>query len=65
MIFDNIVLLCKERNTNIMNVEKACGLGNGTISGWKDSNPRVDRLKLVADFFGVSIDDLMSDEHDV
>ena len=59
MIYENILKLCEKHGTNIMNVEKACGLGNGTISGWKDSNPRVDRLKLVADFFGVTIDELM------
>ena len=62
MIFENVKRLCKERGINFMNLEKACGLGNGTIAAWENGNPRVDRLKLVADFFGVTIDSLMSDE---
>lgn len=61
MIYDNIVKLCERNGVSIMTVEKACGLGNGTIGGWKDSNPRVDRLKLVADYFGITIDQLISE----
>lgn len=59
MIYENISRLCKERGTNIMKVEQACGLGNGTIGSWRSGNPRVDRIKLVADHFGVTIDELM------
>lgn len=59
MIFENVKKLCKEHDINIMNLEKACGLGNGTIAAWESGNPRVDRLKLVADYFGVTIDELM------
>lgn len=62
MIYENILKLCEKHGTNISNVEKACGLGNGTISGWKDGNPRVDRLKLVADYFGVTIDEIMGED---
>lgn len=62
MIYDNIIKLCERNKTNVMNVEKACGLGNGTISKWQDSNPRIDRLKLVADFFGVKVDELLEDD---
>ena len=59
LIFENVKKLCKEHDINIMNLEKACGLGNGTIAAWENGNPRVDRLKLVADYFGVTIDELM------
>lgn len=59
LIFENVKKLCKEHDINIMNLEKACGLGNGTIAAWESGNPRVDRLKLVADYFGVTIDELM------
>ncbi len=61
MIFGNVNKLCKEHGINISNLEKTCGLGNGTIAEWENRNPRVDRLKLVADFFGVTIDELMND----
>lgn len=62
LIYDNIVKLCDINGVSIRAVEIACGLGNGTISWWKDHNPRADRLKLVADYFGVTVDYLMSED---
>jgi hypothetical protein len=34
-------------------------MGNGTIGRWADSNPRVDSVKKVADYFHVPVDYLM------
>lgn len=59
MVYSNIVKLCKEHGINISQLEKDCGLGNGTVGGWRNGQPRLDRVKLVADYFGVTIDDLM------
>ncbi len=56
MIFDNVKKICDERSISIASLEKTIGLGNGTISGWKNSSPRVDILKKVADYFGVPIE---------
>lgn len=39
---------CKKNNIPISVFEKNCGLGNGTISGWTNSNPRIDSLEKVA-----------------
>lgn len=60
MIYQNIVALCKERNISIAKLEKEIGLGNATIRMWKTSSPSVDRLKMVADYFGVTIDSLIT-----
>ena len=62
MIVKNIQRLCEKNNMSFAKLEKAVGLGNGVIAKWKDGNPRVDRLKLVADFFGVTVDDLLREE---
>lgn len=59
MVADNIRALCKERKTSLFALEKAVGLGNGTIGKWKDASPRLDSLKRVADYFGVTVDDLL------
>ena len=59
MLYANIVELCKERGISIASLEKECGLGNATVKGWETGNPRVDTLKAVADYFGVSIDYLL------
>lgn len=61
LIYENIVSLCKAKNISIAKLEKEIGLGNATIRTWKTSSPSVDRIKLVADYFGVSVDSLISE----
>ncbi len=61
MILDNIKALCRERKTNITALEKEVGLGFGTIYKWDRVSPSVNNIKLVADFFGVTIDDLLKE----
>ena len=60
MIYKNIVRLCKERNISVSKLEKEIGLGNATIRTWRTSSPSLDRLKLVADYFNVTVDELIS-----
>ena len=47
---------------SIASLERAIGLGNGTISGWRNSSPRVDILKKVTDYFEVSLEYFLDDE---
>lgn len=60
MIYDNISRLCQEKNITISALERELGIGNGTIGGWRRSSPRIDKLALVANYFGITIDDLVS-----
>ena len=60
LIYDEVCRLCLERDMTISALEKKLNLGNATIRGWKESEPRVGTLKLVADFFGVSVDSLIA-----
>ncbi len=62
MIFTNIVLLCKERGISVAKLERETGLGNATIRGWATSSPTVETLKTVADYFGVTVDSLLSEK---
>jgi len=62
LILDNIKRLCRERKTNITNLEKEVGLGFGTVYKWGKVSPSVDNLKLVADYFNVTVDKLLSDD---
>lgn len=59
MIYDNVAALCKERGISIAKLERLADLGNATIQGWRDSDPRASTLKKVADVLGVTIDELM------
>ena len=60
MNFDKLVELCKERGISFYRLEKECGIGNGAIAKWKSSSPSVANLKAVADFFGVTVDELLN-----
>lgn len=50
--------VCAERGTTIAKVEKAIGF-NKVIYNWDKYTPSVDKVAAVADFFGISIDELI------
>ena len=65
MIFENIMRLCTEKKISIAKLEREVGIGNGTVARWGESSPRVDSLQKVANYFGVTVDELLCDqEHD-
>ena len=55
-MFEKIEALCKKENISVAALEGKLGFGKCTILKWKTSNPTVDKLKKVADYFGVTID---------
>lgn len=61
MILSNIKKLCESRKVSIAKLERETGIANGTISRWGTSSPTVANLKAVADFFGVTIDVLLTE----
>lgn len=62
MIVENIKRLCNERKTKISELESAVGLGKNTVYKWSECSPSVSKLKLVADFFGCTVDELLKEE---
>lgn len=56
MVFKKVDKLASEKGISIAFLEKQLCFGNGTIRGWKKSSPSIDKLKAVADYFGVSIE---------
>ena len=61
MIYTNIYNLCQKRGMSIAKLEKEMGFGNATVRGWANSSPTVEKLKAVADYFGVTVDALLAD----
>ena len=61
MILDNIMKLCKEKGVSIARLEREIGIGNGTVARWGTSSPTVDNVRKVADYFGVTVDNLLSE----
>lgn len=54
--------LLEERGIRPADITKATGIASSTLTDWKAgrSKPKSDKLQLIADYFGVSIDYLMT-----
>ena len=62
MILENITRLCKKNGISIARLERETKISNGTISRWGTSSPTIHNAKAVADYFGVTVDDLLMEE---
>lgn len=53
--------LLKEKGITPYRVSMDTGISQATLSDWKNgkSKPKADKLKIIADFFGVSIEDFL------
>ena len=61
-VFERIEQLRKAQNLSQGKLEKELGFSNGSISKWRNSTPTYERLQKVADYFGVSVEYLMTGE---
>ena len=63
MLFQNIAKLCGENGISIAKLERECGFGNATVRGWENgTDPQISGVKKVADYFGVTVDDLLKED---
>lgn len=58
--------LLKEKSVTAYRVSKETGIGASTFSDWKSgrSTPKQEKLQKIADYFGVSVDYLMTGKED-
>lgn len=61
MLKEQVMALCKERGISINKLEHECALGHATIRKWDKSTPNVMTAKKVADYFGISLCELIGD----
>lgn len=63
-MYQKYVELKNALNTTDYAVSKATGISTATLTNWKYGryNPKVDKLKILADYFGVSIEYFLSEE---
>ncbi|EJW14150.1 helix-turn-helix domain-containing protein [Paenibacillus alvei] len=56
--------LLNESGKTAYQVSKDTGISTSTLSNWKKGNynPKVDKLKILADYFGVTLDYFLSEE---
>lgn len=57
-MYETFKKLIDERNITSYKVSKDTGISQATLSDWKagKSKPKADKLKILAEYFGVSID---------
>ena len=53
--------LCNKQGISVLQLERELGIAHG-IHRWDVNKPSIDKVQRVADYFGVSIDYLVSDE---
>lgn len=63
-IYTNIKYLADRKGITIKQLEKECNLSNGTIRRWDNQSPSVDRIYMIAQYFNVSIEDIITGNFD-
>ena len=66
-MYEIFVKLLEKYGLTAYKVSKATGIAGSTFSDWKNgrSNPKQDKLQKIADYFGVSLEYLMTGKEEV
>lgn len=59
-IRERVKKLCSENNISMNKLECECGFAKGYLSKLDKSSPNSAKLQLIADFFGVTLDYIMT-----
>ena len=62
MLYDNVKKLCEKKGVSILSLEKALGFPRSSICKWNENEPGIRKVQKVADYLGVSIEELLKDE---
>jgi len=64
MSYDRFCELLELNNTTVYRVSKATGISASTFTDWKNgrSVPKTDKMKRIADHFGISLDSLLGSD---
>lgn len=63
MFYDNFCAICKEKGLKVTNVVTELGLSSGNMTNWKKGRtPKTDVLQKIANYFDVSIDELLGNQ---
>ena len=55
----NIKKLCVDHDISLSELERRSGINPGSIYRWDENTPSVDKVKKVADYLGVTVDELL------
>lgn len=63
-IYSNIKILADKKRISIAQIERECELSSASISKWNKSVPSARSLSKVAEYLGVSTDDLINQKQE-
>lgn len=61
MVYENVVRVAREKKISLTDLEKAAGLGNGTIGKWAKADPQLSNVLKVAKVLDVTLEDLVAE----
>lgn len=61
-LYDRIKALCDRKEMAIAQLERAAGLGNGTVGKWQNASPNLAKLDAVAKVLGTTSSELLRRE---
>lgn len=62
MLYEKIKKIAEQKGISINKIEKDLEFSSSYISKWKNSMPSAMNLKKVADYLGVTMDELLREE---
>lgn len=62
MLYDNIKKMCERKEVSVGRIEKDLNFSNGCICKWNENEPGIRKVKKVADYLGVTIEELLAEE---
>lgn len=61
MLYNNVKALCDEKGIAVGKMERELGFSNGSICKWNENEPGIRKVQKVADYLGVTIEELLED----
>lgn len=58
-MYSKVKKLCKEHNISVSKLEGELKFSRGSICKWNTNTPSIDKVKAVADYFHISVDELL------
>ena len=62
MLYDNVKKLCEVKGVSILSLEKALGFPRSSICKWNENEPGIRKVQKVADYLGISTEELLAEE---
>ncbi len=60
MLYDNVKSICQKRGVSVWKMEHDLGFPNSSVRKWNENEPGIRKVKKVADYLGVTIEQLLT-----